>query len=203
MADKSTIDAYDTEAASFAADWETQPSPDDLYALIKTYFTHGLTADIGCGSGRDVAWMNAHGFDAVGYDASPGLLAQAGLRHPGLCFTQAALPELEPIPSHQFRNVLCETVIMHVHPGQIGRATQRLLDILQPHGTLLLTWRVTDGESMRDEHDRLYASFDRALVLDACIGHTLLLDEEGMNRSSGKRVHRIVVRKEASDRDSP
>lgn len=200
MADKSTIDAYDQDATSFADDWETQPPPNDLYALINQYFSPGSTADIGCGSGRDVAWLHAHGFDAVGYDASPGLLAQARRRHPHLRFMQSALPELAGIASNQYRNVLCETVIMHLEPAQITGATQRLLDILEPHGTLLLTWRVTDGPSQRDKQQRLYAAFDPSLIRNACGGHTLLLDEEGTNVSSGKRVHRIVVRKRmASD----
>ena len=199
MTDQSTIDAYDQDAASYAEDWETQPSPDDLHALITQYFSPGPTADVGCGSGRDAAWMHEHGFDVVGYDASPGLVAQACLRHPHLRFVQSALPELMGIPSNQYRNVLCETVIMHLEPAHIPHATQRLLDILEPHGTLLLTWRVTSGESQRDLHQRLYAAFDPLLVRDVCAAHTLLLDEEGINLSSGKRVHRIVVRKTGMD----
>lgn len=195
MTDKTTIDAYDQNATSFADDWETQPSPDDLYALIKHYFSPGPTADIGCGSGRDAAWMHANGFDVTGYDASPGLVDQARLRHPQLPFMPSALPELAGIPSNRYRNVLCETVIMHLESAQITAATQRLLDILERHGTLLLTWRVTDGPSQRDKHRRLYAAFDPSLIRNACVGHTLLLDEEGSNVSSGKRVHRIVVRK--------
>jgi hypothetical protein len=55
--------------------------------------------------------MNAHGFDAVGYDPSPGLLAQARARHPGLRFLPSALPELDGIESNAFRNALRETVI--------------------------------------------------------------------------------------------
>lgn len=195
MTDQCTIDAYDQDATSFADDWETQPSPDDLYALINRYFSPGPTADIGCGSGRDAAWMHANGFDAVGYDASPGLVEQARLRHPHLRFMQSTLPELAGIPSNHYRNVLCETVIMHLEPARITAATLRLLDIIEPHGTLLLTWRVTHGQSQRDRHQRLYAAFDPSLIRNACVGHTLLMDEEGTNVSSGKRVHRIVVRK--------
>jgi SAM-dependent methyltransferase len=195
--DDKTLDAYDGEANGFANEWEQQPAPEDMYAWLARYFSPGATADIGCGSGRDVAWLQSQGFDAVGYDASEGLLTQARARHPGLSFMQAALPELKGLPSGHFRNVLCETVIMHLEPGQIAPAVRRLLDLLQPDGVLYLSWRVTDGASQRDQHRRLYASFDPSLVRDACAGHAILHDKEEVNLSSGKRVHRLIVRKTA------
>ena len=40
----------------------------------------GYLVDIGCGSGREVAWLNASGFPAAGFDASEGLLAEARAR---------------------------------------------------------------------------------------------------------------------------
>lgn len=196
--DKDTLHAYDHEAKQFADDWHEQPPPDDMYALLTHYFVRGATADIGCGSGRDVAWLHANGFDAIGYDVSEGLLAQARVRYPDLHFMRAALPELEGVESGRFRNVLCETVIMHLEPVQIAQATRRLLDILEPGGTLFLSWRVTEGSSQRDKHQRLYSSFDRAVVLDACAGNTILLDKEDVNISSGKVVHRVIVRKAAA-----
>jgi len=53
--DQETLSAYDAKAASFAQDWHDQPAPSDLHAVVKRYFRPGATADIGCGSGRDVA----------------------------------------------------------------------------------------------------------------------------------------------------
>ncbi|KVO67988.1 hypothetical protein WJ79_26935 [Burkholderia ubonensis] len=42
-----------------------------MYALLTQHFAPaGRTADIGCGAGRDVAWLNANGVPAVGHDAS-------------------------------------------------------------------------------------------------------------------------------------
>ena len=92
--DHRTLAAYDDGAAAFAADWHSQPPPADLHALIRYYFRPGLTADIGCGSGREVAWLATNGFPSVGYDASEGLLFEARARYPQLSFETAALPEL-------------------------------------------------------------------------------------------------------------
>ncbi|GGA06678.1 class I SAM-dependent methyltransferase [Dyella caseinilytica] len=193
--DKETLRAYDNESGGFADEWERQPPPEDMYAWLTRYFSPGLTADIGCGSGRDAAWLHSHGFETIGYDASEGLLVQARARHPQLRFVRAVLPELDGVPPAHFRNVLCETVIMHLEPDQIAPAVQRLLGILEPGGILYLSWRVTEGASQRDKHQRLYASFNPSLVRDACVGNDMLYDKEEINLSSGKPVHRLIVRR--------
>lgn len=192
--DRITIETYTVAAQRYVDEWANQPQPDDLYALLTRYFQPGgTTADIGCGAGRDVAWLNANGFPAVGYDAAEGLIAQAATQYPQFVFDHAVLPELTGIASAAFDNVLCETVIMHLPPAQIGAACSRLVDILKPSGVLYLSWRVTEGESARDAAGRLYAAFDPTLVREALGGTTLVLDAAAVNQSSGKRVHRIVA----------
>src|SRR5580698_3970670 len=133
--DRSTLSAYDSEAAAFARDWHEQPSPIDLQDLIRRFFiAGGATADIGCGSGREVAWLNANGFPAAGFDASDGLLTEARSRYPDLSFAHAELPDLLGIADDAYDNVLCETVIMHLDRAQIAPSVRRLLDIVKPGG---------------------------------------------------------------------
>jgi SAM-dependent methyltransferase len=193
--DHRTLAAYDDGATAFAADWHAQPPPADLHALIRYYFRPGPTADIGCGSGREVAWLDANGFAATGYDASGGLLAEARTRYPHLRFETAALPEIAEIPGDSFDNVLCETVIMHLSRESVVRSLVRMMGILKPGGILYVSWRVTDGADQRDGHGRLYAAFDAGLVTAQLDGAAVLLDEEAISASSGKRIHRIVARK--------
>src|SRR5260370_854 len=121
--DNQTLAAYDARAAIFAQDWHDQPPPVDLHALIRRFFKPGgSTVDIGCGSGREVAWLVANGYPALGYDPSNGLLREARARYPEILFAAAALPELTGIPEANFDNVLCETVLMHLPPAAGGRA---------------------------------------------------------------------------------
>jgi SAM-dependent methyltransferase len=156
----------------------------------------GRTADIGCGSGREVAFLAANGFDAVGYDASDALLEHARLRYPRLKFATSVLPALDGIPDAAFDNVLCETVIMHLRRPQILRSVRRLIAILKPGGTLYLSWRVTEGADLRDSHGRLYSVFQSSLIREALDGiAVILLDDEPLSRSSGKRIHRVVARR--------
>ncbi len=200
--DKATLAVYDSDAARFARDWHEQPPPSDLHALVRRYFIPGLTADIGCGSGREVAWLSAEGFKTIGYDASSGLLEEARARYPALDFRTAALPDLAAIAADGFDNVLCETVIMHLDPAVIAPSVRRLFSLLNPGGILYLSWRVTESADQRDAQGRLYAAFDPELVRRQLPAGTILLDEEIVSASSGKRVHRIVARRSGPDYSS-
>lgn len=194
--DQHTLAAYDRDAAAFARDWHEQPPPVDLHDIVKRFFiANGATADIGCGSGREVAWLNANGFPAKGFDASDGLLAEARTRYPQFEFAHAELPGLSGIASDSYDNVLCETVIMHLDRTQIAPSVRRMFEIVKPRGVLYLSWRVTEGEDQRDKHERLYAAFEPSLVRTELTGATVLLDEECISASSGKKIARIVVRK--------
>ena len=193
--DRATLGAYDRDAAAFADDWEAQPMPVDMYDVVRRFFRPGPTADIGCGAGRDTAWLDANGYSACGYDASQGLLQEARRRHPNLRFLPAVLPRLEGIADESFINVLCETVIMHLEPDDVIPAVTRLLEILAPGGTLYLSWRITQGKDRRDEHGRLYAAFDPMLVQASLGSAEILLDEERGSLSSGKLIRRIAARK--------
>lgn len=193
--DPQTLRAYDLNAAGFAQDWHDQPPPSDLQTIVRQYFERGLTADIGCGSGREVAWLNANGYAAIGYDASDRLLAEARARYPDCCFTHAALPELAGLAASRFDNVLCETVIMHLPRALIASAVQRLIAILKPGGSLYLSWRVTEGADRRDSHGRLYSAFDADLVHRELQATALLRDETVVSASSGNVIHYVVARK--------
>jgi SAM-dependent methyltransferase len=194
--DSKTLAAYDHAAAAFARDWHEQPAPSDLRDVVTRFFIKGgFTADIGCGSGREVAWLNANGFSAQGFDASDGLLAEARSRYPHLTFAHAELPELKDIAADSFDNVLCETVIMHLERPLIAPSVRRMIEIVKRGGIFYLSWRVTDGADLRDAYGRLYAAFDASLVRAELKAATTLLDEEVVSASSGKKIHRLVVKR--------
>ena len=194
--DDATLAAYDTAAGDYARDWLAQPVPDDMYALLTEHFVPGgVSVDIGCGAGRDTAWLLAHGYRACGYEPSAGLIAQARAAYPGLRFGTAALPELAQIEDEACDNVLCETVIMHLPPAEVPAAVSNLARILKAGGTLYLSWRVSAGEGQRDPQGRLYAGFDAGLVRDALPAGELLLDAQSTSVSSGKTIHRLIFRK--------
>jgi 2-polyprenyl-3-methyl-5-hydroxy-6-metoxy-1,4-benzoquinol methylase len=194
--DRATLAAYDSDAAAYAKDWHEQPAPVDLQDIVTRFFIRGgATADIGCGSGREVTWLNANGFSATGFDASEGLLVEARSRYPNLTFAHAELPDLRGIAADAYDNVLCETVIMHLDHAMIGPSVRRMLELVKPGGIFYLSWRVTEDADIRDSNGRLYAAFDAVLVRAELAAATMLLDEEVVSASSGKKIHRLVLRK--------
>ena len=194
--DRSTLAAYDKDAASFAKEWHEQPAPVDLQDIVRRFFIKGgATADIGCGSGREVAWLNANGFPAAGFDASEGLLAEAQRRYPDFKFVHAELPGLAGVAAGVYDNVLCETVIMHLDHALIAPSVRRIFELVKPGGVFYLSWRVTDAADLRDAHGRLYAAFDASIVRNELKKAATLLDEEVVSASSGKKIHRLVVKK--------
>ena len=195
--DQATIAAYDKDAVAFAKAWHDQPAPVDLHEVVEQFFVRGgRTADIGCGSGREVDWLDTNGFSAEGIDASEGLLSEARSRYPDLKFTRAELPELSGIAANRYDNVLCENVIMHLDAAEIAPAVHRLLDIVKPDGVLYLSWQVTE-DAARDAQGRLASVIDAGAVRAelASVTATTFLDEEVVSAASGKTMHRLVVKK--------
>jgi 2-polyprenyl-3-methyl-5-hydroxy-6-metoxy-1,4-benzoquinol methylase len=196
MADQQTLAAYDQGAAAFADDWHQQPAPVDLHDIVRRFFiSGGKTADIGCGSGREVAWLTANGYPAEGFDASDGLLAEARARYPQLPFSRSELPDLAGIAARCYDNLLCETVIMHLASEQVIPSVRRMLEITKPGGIFYLSWRVTEGSDTRDAHGRLYAVVERETILRELARTRMLLNEELTSASSGKTIRRLVVKK--------
>jgi SAM-dependent methyltransferase len=193
--DRETLAAYDKAPGDFAEGWLAQDTPEDFQAAVRDYFKPGSVADIGSGSGRDMAWLAAQGFDVTGYDASEGLLADARRRYPALAFKFAALPALKGIADESFDNVVCETVIMHLPRDEIVPSVRRLVAILKRGGTLYLSWRTDRKADWRDERGRRYAGFDPQIVRDAIAPHDILLEHETISASSGNPIRVIVARK--------
>jgi len=194
--DHRTIESYDTNADEYAKKWALQALPEDLYALLRQYFSPGLTADIGCGIGRDVAWLSEHGFAAVGFDASFNLLAHAKAAHPKLPFFQSSLPLLAGVDRGIYQNILCETVIMHLPSSLLSEAIDTLVALLRPGGTIYLSWRVY-GDARRDDTDRLYTAVNPDTALAPLYERAqVLLDQEVMSASSGQKIRRIIARKQ-------
>ena len=194
--DPMTLAAYAQHALGYSQDWRDQPPPTDLYALLETHLVAaGETADIGCGNGRDTAWLAAHGYLVIGFDGSDALLGEARRLHPGLDFRRAMLPELAEI-EQSFDNMICETVIMHLPAASIPLALEHLIGKLRSGGVLYLSWRVTTGSDLRHDDGRLYAAFEPSLLLDALVSCSILHFDDVISASSGKRICRVIAAKQ-------
>jgi 2-polyprenyl-3-methyl-5-hydroxy-6-metoxy-1,4-benzoquinol methylase len=193
--DSATLDAYSRDASRYSRTWLDQPPPDDMYALWEAHLLPtGKTADIGCGNGRDAAWLADHGYRVTGFDGSEALLDEARRLYPHVAFRTATLPSLAETDD-EYDNVVCETVLMHLPVESITDAIDNLVRILRPSGILYLSWRVTENADARDPDGRLYAAFEPALVTDALTSCVILFADDTTSASSGKRVYRVLAAK--------
>jgi SAM-dependent methyltransferase len=182
VVDRRTLECYNDQAARFAAEY-VPLTPDAVYrAVAATFHPGGETVDIGCGSGRDVCWLNSQSYPTVGYDGTEGMLREARQRHPCLTFQRDALPDLASIRSATVDNVLCLAVLMHLPSAEIKPALTNLARILRPDGRLVLSVRSSRSDSEREPDGRLFTPLPtehlRRLLLDSGFGNIFLSSEE-------------------------
>jgi ubiquinone/menaquinone biosynthesis C-methylase UbiE len=193
-----TIEAYNFKANIISKSHDIL-IPQQLYQLALKYFVpNGKTLDIGCGSGRDTAWLAKNGFEAMGIDASSGMLDQARKRHPELTFQQIALPDLTGIADGSYSNALCSAVLMHLEHGSLNIAAKNILRILCQGGILLLSFRGTREVDKR-ENGKLYETIakEEAIGLFEQEGGKLLLYESTLETSRNHLWHTFVFKKTA------
>ena len=82
--DTVTVDCYNTQASTYADRYEAADMS-ALHQLLLRYLPPRCRVlEIGCGSGRDAAFLLSHGYDVTATDASASMLALAAQRHPEL-----------------------------------------------------------------------------------------------------------------------
>jgi hypothetical protein len=111
----------------------------------------------------------------------------------GISLVQATLPDLAGLGDACFANVLCETVIMHLPADAAGAAVVRLMAILEPGGTLYLSWRVAAQADVRDPAGRLYTAFASELVLGAHGACEILYDRKLESLSSARVIRQAAL----------
>jgi len=103
--------------------------------------TGSRVLDAGCGTGRLATWLAAHGYDCVGVDLDPSMLAEAHRSAPGVPWVLADLATLD-LSSHGVGGrfdlvVAAGNVIPLVAPGTEPSVVARLAAHLGPGGLLV------------------------------------------------------------------
>ncbi len=160
--DKRTAEHYDTHAAELGARYESADMSVTHEILLRHLPAGSRVLELGCGSGRDAAFLKANGFDVTGVDVSPAMLAIAQQRHPELSgrLHQASipLPQGSSLLNQQFAGVISVATIMHIPEHDLFECASQMRDLLVPGGTLLLSASVgREGlENNRDPQGRLF-----------------------------------------------
>jgi SAM-dependent methyltransferase len=130
-------------------------------------FVEGLgvrsVLDAGCGTGRVAIELARRGFDVVGLDADPGMLAAARAKAPDLEWVLGDLSDFAL--AGRFDAVLMAgNVMIFVVPGTEGAVLHRVAAHLRPGGLVVAGFQLVSGRLSLDRYDELAAAAGLALV---------------------------------------
>jgi ubiquinone/menaquinone biosynthesis C-methylase UbiE len=104
-----------------------------------------LVLDVGCGAGRDMAWLESLGLSVVGLDHSSGMLAQARARARGPLLQMDM--RFLGLTTGKFDGVWCCASLLHLPKGDAPAALTEMGRILQRGGLLFLSMQEGDGQA--------------------------------------------------------
>jgi SAM-dependent methyltransferase/SOS-response transcriptional repressor LexA len=159
--DARTLQVYSSDASLFARSYTKVKS--EASALFAMAFPPGSRVlDVGCGAGRDLDALVQAGYDGMGVDASPEMLAEAKGHYPALAgrVTTDSLPALSTIEDASWEGVLCWSVLMHLPEELLFDTVFNLRRILKQGGRMLISTPLegpsVNPETHRDEQGRLF-----------------------------------------------
>ncbi len=161
--------------------------------------------DAGCGTGRLLAPLREHGFDADGCDVSPDMVDRCRHRVPDATLWVSALHELDP--PRRYASIVCSGVFgLGSTRGQDVAALARLHDALLPGGVLVLDneerefrYRVRDWGSTSEGEIRLTSRIDAVDADDRCVHMTLRAETANGRREE----HALTMRQWYRDELEP
>lgn len=160
--DPRTVRHYDDKAKELAVRYESADMSETQGLLLKYLPAGGSVLEIGCGSGRDSAFLLAKGFDMTAIDASAEMLGEAKIHHPQLagCLYHESfpLPPDSPILNRQFDGVVSIAALMHIGDQDLFECASQIRDMLHSGGILVLSASIGREEIVagRDKNGRLF-----------------------------------------------
>lgn len=113
----------------------------NLVSLAKKLISHvgpnGRIVEVGCGTGRDMAWFEAHSLSVTGLDLSIGMLTYARDQvHGDLCAMNMCHIGFR---DEYFDGTWCCASLLHLPKDHAPNALREIYRIMKPNGMLVLS----------------------------------------------------------------
>lgn len=129
-------------ATSFRDELADKPLDRALLGCLVEQAEKGVpVADLGCGPGHVSAWLASCGMTVVGIDLSAGMIAVGRREYPEVEFREGDFLAL-PAADGEFGAVVTLYSIIHLEPGELGRAFEEIGRVLRPSGLLLVAFHI-------------------------------------------------------------
>jgi SAM-dependent methyltransferase len=166
-------DDYDARWARLAAAGESVHGEADLVEALLREHGGRRVLDAGCGTGRVAIELATRGYEVVGVDLDPGMLATARAKAPGLTWVEADLAGLDGIEALPGAAagagfdvaVMAGNVMIFVGPGTEGAVLTALRAQVADGGLLVAGFQLRPDRLPADEYDRLAAAAGFAPVV--------------------------------------
>lgn len=149
--DRETLAFYAHEAPAYAAS-ELGRIGRHLDPIMERLPQGALILELGCGSGRDAALMEARGFRVEPSDGVPEMAAQAEARL-GRAVRVMRFDELDAVEAYD--GIVATASLLHVPRDGLPQVLTRIWQALRPGGWHCATYK-TAGSEGRDRLGRYY-----------------------------------------------
>lgn len=117
----------------------------------------GPVADLGCGPGRLVSYLSDLGLATIGYDLSPGQIAEARSAFPDSEFQVGDLAAIDR-PDSSLGGIVARYSLIHLLPSRLGDIFTEWMRVLEPRAPVLVSFF---GSTSAETHG---SPFDHAVV---------------------------------------
>jgi SAM-dependent methyltransferase len=125
----------------------------------------GTIADMGCGPGHITRFLAARHAEVIGIDLSPGMIAVARERAPGLTFAVGSMLRL-PAAEGAWAGAVALYSIIHLAAGERAVACREFARAVRPGGWLLVAFHVDSPQFAVGEVNHLTTWFGEPVELD-------------------------------------
>ncbi|MBA7706362.1 Trans-aconitate 2-methyltransferase [subsurface metagenome] len=120
---------------------------DDFLSFFKSVVPKIL--DIGCGNGKDTAYLMQKGANVIGVDYSSGMLEEARKHVAKGVFIQMDMRSLQ-LSNEVFDGAWANGCIYHVPKNSLATVLTEILRVLNPSGVLSFNFKLGVGEKLED-----------------------------------------------------
>lgn len=134
---------YSRRAASYAADTGDYSVSEHLTRFSALLAQNARVLELGCGSGRDSAWMLSKGLEVHPTDGIAEMAEQASAR---LGIPVAVLPFAQISALDSYDGVWANACLLHVPRYDLADILQRIQRALKPNGIFYASYKAGQGE---------------------------------------------------------
>ncbi|MCW1957408.1 MAG: class I SAM-dependent methyltransferase [Mycobacterium sp.] len=152
-------DDYDARWTSLADSGQNVHGEADLIEALLKDSGGTRVLDAGCGTGRVAIELTRRGFDVIGIDADPAMLATARAKAPGLAWVEADLAEAREWDKDSGRPVdlvaLAGNVMIFLEPGTESLVLSNLAGSLTDGGFLVAGFALQPDRLTLRQYDEM------------------------------------------------